>query len=73
MGDGIMILGGIAFWVLAGLCWFRVDLVWKLYSLEPRWRADNPERTAAWERKTRRSALAFALAGAAFVALGVLI
>ena len=70
MGDGIMILGGIAFWILAGLCYFRVDLVWKLYSLEPRWRKENPERTEAWDNRTRRSATIFALAGVAFVALG---
>ncbi|MCY4147328.1 MAG: hypothetical protein OXE95_10910 [Chloroflexi bacterium] len=73
MGDAILILGGCAFWVLSGLCWWRRDLVWRLYSLEPRWRADNPERTAAWEAKTRRSAYVFALAGLVFVALGVLI
>ncbi len=36
MGDGILILGGVAFWILAGLCYFRRDLVWRLYSLEPR-------------------------------------
>ncbi len=73
MGDGIMILGGIAFWILAGLCYFRLDLVWRLYSLEPRWRKDNPERTEAWDTKTRRSALIFVLAGIAFVALGLVI
>ncbi|MCY3797392.1 MAG: hypothetical protein OXG84_06275 [Chloroflexi bacterium] len=73
MGDGILILGGIAFWLLGGLCAFRRDLVWRLYSLEPRWRADNPERSEAWEAKTRRSALVFALLGVVFVALGWLI
>ena len=73
MGDGIMILGGIAFWVLGGLCAFRRDLVWRLYSLEPRWRIDNPERTATWDAKTRRSALIFVLLGIVFVALGILI
>lgn len=73
MGDAIMILGGIAFWVLAGLCTFRRDMVWRLYSLEPRWRKDNPERTEAWDTKTRRSALVFVFLGIVFVALGVLI
>ncbi len=73
MGDGILILGGIAFWILAGLCAFRRDWVWRLYSLEPRWRKDNPERTEAWDAKTRRSAHIFALLGLVFVALGLLI
>ncbi len=73
MGDWILILGGIAFWILSGLCALRRDWVWRLYSLEPRWRADNPQRTAAWDAKTRRSATIFALVGLAFVALGVLI
>ena len=73
MGDGILILGGIAFWLLAGLSYFRRDWVWRLYSLEPRWRKDNPERTEAWDAKTRRSAFIFALLGLVFVALGLLI
>ena len=72
MGDGIMILGGIAFWILGGLCYFRLDWVWRLYSLEPRWRKDNPERTPAWEKKTRRSALIFVLIGTASAGLGLL-
>ena len=73
MGDGIMILGGIVFWILGGLCYFRQDLVWRLYSLEPRWRKDNPERTEAWDAKTKRSASVFVLVGVGFVALGILI
>lgn len=73
MGDGIMILGGIAFWILSGMCYLRRDWVWRLYSLEPRWRKDNPERTEAWDAKTKRSALIFALLGVVFVALGLLI
>ena len=73
MGDWMLILGGCAFWVLSGLCWWRRDLVLRLYSLEPRWRADNPQRTAAWDAKTRQSAYVFALVGVAFVALGLLI
>lgn len=73
MGDWILILGGIAFWILAGLCAYRRDWVWRLYSLEPRWRMDNPERTEAWDAKTKRSALIFALIGVIFVALGWLI
>ena len=73
MGDWILILGGLAFWLLAGLCVFRRDIVWRLYSLEPRWRKDNPERTEAWDAKTQRSALIFVLLGIVFVALGLLI
>ena len=73
MGDAILILGGIAFWILAGLSHFRQDLVWRLYSLEPRWRKDNPERTRTWDAKTRRSALIFVLLGIVFVALGLMI
>ncbi len=73
MGDGILLLGGVLFWVLSALCAWRRDLVWRLYSLEPRWRKDNPERSPAWEAKTRRSALVYALLGLVFVALGLLI
>lgn len=73
MGDGILLLGGGVFWVLAGLCYFRRDLIWKLYSLEPRWRKDNPERTDKWDEKTQRYATYFLLVGIVFIALGFLI
>lgn len=73
IGDGISLLGGIAFLTLAGLCYFRLDLVWKLYSLEPRWREENPERTEAWDVRTRRSAFYYVLIGLIFIAFGVLV
>lgn len=73
MGDGFLILGGVLFWILAGLCRFRLDLVWRLYSLEPRWRKENPERTDTWDRKTRRSAIYYVLVGLVFIAFGLII
>lgn len=73
MGDFIMIAGGFIFLILAGLCLSRRDLVWRLYSLEPRWRKENPERTTAWDAKTQRSAMYYALVGIGFIAFGLLI
>jgi len=73
MGDFFLIAGGLIFFVLAGLCLFRRDWVWKLYSLEPRWREENPERTDAWDRRTRKSAVYYAIVGLIFVAFGLLI
>lgn len=40
MSDAILILGALAFWILGGLCAFKLDWVWRLYSLEPRRRKD---------------------------------
>jgi hypothetical protein len=73
MGDGILLLGGGAFLILSGLSYFRPDLIWKLYSLEPRWRKDNPERTDKWDAKTQRYATYFLLIGILFIAFGFLI
>jgi len=73
IGDAILILGGLAFWLLSALCRWRRGWVWRLYSLEPRWRKDNPERSADWDAKTARSALVYALLGLAFIALGLLL
>jgi len=73
MGDFFLIIGGGIFLVLAVLCLFRRDLVWKLYSLEPRWRRENPERTDTWDRRTKKSAVYYALVGIGFVAFGLLI
>lgn len=72
MGDVLSFLGGAAFLILAGLCYFRRDLVWKLYSLEPRWRKENPERTEAWDAKTQRYTLYYGLVGIIFIAFGLL-
>lgn len=69
--DGISFLGGIVFLILAGLCYFRRDLVWRLYSLEPKWREENPERTDAWDTKTQRYALYYALVGLIFIGFGL--
>jgi len=73
MGDGLSILGGLLFLILAGLCRFRPDLVWRLYSLEPRWRKENPERTDTWDRKTQRSAIYYVFVGLAFIGFGLLL
>lgn len=73
MGDGLSIIGGILFLGLAGLSYFRCDLVWKLYSLEPKWRESNPERTEKWDAQTKRNATYFLLIGIAFIAFGFLI
>lgn len=73
MGDGISLLGGVAFLILSGLSYFRPDLLWKFYSLEPRWRKDNPERTDKWDAKMRRYASYFLLIGILFIAFGSLV
>lgn len=71
MGDWILLLGGAIFLVLSALCQFRRDLVWKLYSLEPRWRRDNPERTAKWDEQTKRYAIYFLGIGLIAIVFGM--
>lgn len=73
MGDILLIGGGMIFLVLAGLCILRRDLIWKLYSLEPRWREENPERTDAWDKRTQKSAMYYGIVGIIFIAFGLLI
>ena len=71
MGDWLLLLGGSIFIILSALSYFRRDLVWKLYSLEPKWRENNPERTPAWDASTKRNAGYFLLAGIVFILLGL--
>lgn len=73
MGDGILIAGGSVFLILAGLSRFRPDLIWKLYSLEPKWREVNPDRSEKWDEKTQGYAVYFLLVGILFIAFGFLI
>ena len=71
MTDWLFFIGGIIFIILSGLAFFRRDLVWRLYSLEPRWRRDNPERTPEWDERTKRSSIVFLGIGLIFTVLGL--
>ena len=52
--DWILALGGVVLIGIGIAAYFRPDLIWRLYSLEPRWRAENPEQPDDWNDKTRQ-------------------
>jgi hypothetical protein len=73
MGDGWLLVGGIILTTLGLACQFRPDLIWRLYSLEPRWRRENPTQPANWAVTVRRQGYIFIAAGLGFIALGLTI
>lgn len=57
--DPILFIGGMLFLWLAYLSYFDLDRLWRIYSMDRRWRERNPERDAQWEHKTRRYGILF--------------
>jgi len=70
MGDWLSFVGGVVLIVLGVVSWANPHLVWKLYSLDRKWREENPERTPQWDARTRRFGSIFVAAGGFFVILG---
>jgi hypothetical protein len=47
----------------------RPDLLWRLYSLEPRWHKENPEQPQNWHTKAKQQGYIFIASGVIFVLL----
>jgi hypothetical protein len=71
MMDGWLLGGGLILIVLGVTCQFRPDLIWRLYSLEPRWRRDHPTQPANWTMIVRRQGYVFLAAGVVFALMGI--
>jgi hypothetical protein len=52
--DWLMTLGAGALIGIGIIGRTRPDLLWRLYSLEPRWRKDNPEQPKNWKTKAHK-------------------
>lgn len=52
--DWILALGGVFLIGLGTVARFRPNVLWRFYSLEPRWRKDNPEQPKDWTTKAKR-------------------
>lgn len=47
--DWILAVGGLLMVGIGLVGKWRPNLLWRLYSLEPRWRKDNPEQPDNWK------------------------
>ncbi len=52
--DWILAFGGVVLMSIGIAAYYRPNLIWRLYSLEPRWRTEHPEQPADWHTKTRQ-------------------
>lgn len=71
--DPILFIGGCAFIALAFLSYFDRDRLWKLYSLERGWRERNPERTPAWDERTKKLGAVYLIFGIIGCILSILL
>ena len=68
--DFWMGLGGVVLIVVGLVAWFRAEWLWRLYSLEPRWRKDHPEQPDDWDKRAKRQGYYFIAFGVIVVLLG---
>ncbi|MGB1285966.1 MAG: hypothetical protein ACPG7F_05485 [Aggregatilineales bacterium] len=71
--DLLSLAGGGAFIIIGFLGLFRDDLLWRLYSLERRWREEHPEQPKNWASLAKRQGYAFVGVGILFILMGVII
>lgn len=71
--DGLLFIGGILFIGLGVLSFTNRDFVWSLYNKDKRWREMHPERTAAWDSRTRKQGRGFVFIGIIFLILSFLL
>jgi hypothetical protein len=69
--DWILALGGIILIGLGLIARFKPDYLWRLYSLEPRWRKDNPEQAENWIEKAKGQGYYFLAFGVISILLSV--
>lgn len=67
--DWILALGGITLIAVGLIGKFHADLLWRLYSLEPRWRKDNPEQPDNWQAKASKQGYYLIAFGIIFILL----
>ena len=64
-----MTLGAVLLIVVGIIGKSRPDLLWRLYSLEPRWRKDNPEQPQNWAEKANKQGNYIIITGVFFFIL----
>jgi hypothetical protein len=67
--DWIIALGGFTMAIIGLVGRFRPDLLWRLYSLEPRWRKNNPEQPDNWQEQAKKQGLYLFIFGVFFFIL----
>jgi hypothetical protein len=70
MNDWIFFVGGMIFVALGAVSYINADLLWRIYSLEPRWHRHNPDKPEDWTARARKHGFYFLIIGAIFVVLG---
>lgn len=67
--DWLIAGGGIIMMVIGLIGLFRPELLWRLYSLEKRWRKNNPEQPEDWQKQATKQGLFLIGFGLLFVML----
>lgn len=71
--DWILALGGIVMVAVGLMGRLRADWLWQLYSLEPRWRKDNPEKPDNWSTRARKQGFYIIIVGVIAIILSVVL
>lgn len=71
--DWILALGGLVMISIGIVGKIRADWLWRLYSLEPRWRKDNPDKPEDWSAKASKQGNYIIIIGMIAVILSVVL
>ena len=67
--DWILALGGLILMLVGFVGMLRPDLLWRLYSLEPRWHKEHPEQPQNWHAQAKKQGYIFIASGVIFILL----
>ena len=71
--DWLIAAGGLVFIGIGILARVRSDLLWRLYSLEPRWRKDHPEKPDNWGTTATNHSVYLIGFGMIFVVIAIMV
>lgn len=71
--DWLIAAGGLVFIIIGIVARTRPDLLWRLYSLEPRWRKDHPEKPDTWQTTANNHSTYLIGFGVIFIVISIMV
>lgn len=71
--DPLIAIGAVVLFVIGGVARFKPDMLWQIYSIEPRWKREHPEQPDDWAQKAQRQSVFFFASGIVFFLLSFLV
>lgn len=70
--DFLMVIGGLMLIGIGAIARFKPQMLWDLYSIEPRWKRDHPDQPDDWDTRAHRHAPFYFAVGIIFILLSLI-